>query len=127
MAIEATLQSAVQFYEQGAFGRAEKLLQGVTKWAPKDARAWKLLGSLKMLTDRRREAQQYFEQALSLDPNDPYVLVALGELKIDVQRIQEGVELIKKLLAQHESDDHPAANRARQLLQHTYDRLKAVT
>lgn len=123
-ALEATLEAAVSYYSDGKFDDAEDLLLAVIDAQPQDARAFKLLGSIKMLTDKRRDAQRYFEQALALEPDDPYVLVALGELKIDVQRIQEGVDLIKRLLDAHQQ--HPAANRGRQLLKHTYERLKSI-
>ena len=117
------LREAVEHYSAGRFEPCERILRGLLVVDPGDTRPWKLLGSTFLFQDRRREARAAYEQALALEPDDPYTLVGLAEIALDAMRIDEGVALLERLFALDPDGRHPAVNRGRQVLHRTHARL----
>lgn len=120
---EALLNTAIDCYSTGRFPEAEAILLGVTAAHPDEVRAWMLLGSTLMLQDRHTEAEQVYERAYALNPEDPYTLVSLGELKLNALKIDEAIALFGKLFAADPERKHPAANRGRKLVAEAHARL----
>ena len=89
----------------------------------KDPRPFKLLGSCFLLQQNFEKAESTYNIAMELDPNDPYTLVALGELRLKGLKIAEAVPLFEKLFQLDPDGEHPAANRGRKLVQDYYEKI----
>ena len=120
---EAMLRAAVEAYGEGNYARAETILVGLMKLDETDARPVKLLASSLMLMDRHRDAEAIYQLAYELDPQDPYTIVALAEIKLKSFKISECLPLFEQLFQLDPEGTHPAANRGRQLVQDYYGRL----
>jgi len=123
--IEGMLRAAVECYGDGDLGEAERILDGLIRLEPKDARAYKLLASIHVLDGHAGRARPFFEKALELDPKDPYVLVGLAEIYLDINRFAKAMPLFERLFALDPKGEHPAANRGRMLVEHTRKKLGA--
>jgi tetratricopeptide (TPR) repeat protein len=91
--------------------------------AKDDSRPVKLLGSTLQLQGKHQQAERVFERAQALDPTDPYVLVALGEIKLKSLKLEEAIPIFEKLFELDPKGMDPAANRGRDLVQSYYRRL----
>ena len=118
---ESLLYLAAETYGAGDFLRAEFLLQGLNQLHPNDSRPYKLLGALNLLQRRHAQAEEFFVRALDRDPDDPYVLVALAELKLKSIQIEAAVPLFERLFSLDPT--HPAVVRGRTLVMEYYGRL----
>ena len=107
------LHLATENYSDGKFSETRAILAGLIAINEADARLYKLLGSCLLL------------KAHTLDAQDPYTLVALGEIKLKALNIAEAVPLFEKLFAQDPEGEHPAANRGRRLVQDHYQKLSS--
>ncbi len=120
---EYILQKAVDAYSRGDWGETEKLLQGYIGIEPDDVRPWQLLGSTLLAQGQRRFAEKAYEKAYAIDPQDPYTLVALGEIALDALRIEDAKPYFEQLFALDKEGRHPAANRGRVILKQALERL----
>ena len=121
--LESLLNTAVECYSDGDLARAEQILKGLILLSPKDARPVALYASTLLLQEKQLEAEEAYEQAYALDPNDMYVLATLGELKLKSLQIEAAAPYLEKLFALDPKGQHPAANRARQLVLEYYKKL----
>ena len=122
---EAMLHLATENYSDGKFSETRAILAGLIAINDADARLYKLLGSCLLLEDRHRDAEKAYEKAYGLDQQDPYTLVALGEIKLKSLNLSEAVPLFEKLFALDPDGEHPAANRGRRLVQEHYQKLSS--
>jgi len=120
---EAMLRNAAECYTDGKLGQAITILAGLITMEQLDARPFKLLGSCFLLQQNHEKAESTYCVALELDPEDPYTLVALGELRLKGLKISEAVPLFEKLFEMDPDGEHPAANRGRKLVQDYYEKL----
>lgn len=120
---EAMLRSAAECYTNGELGQAITILAGLITIKKTDARPFKLLGSCFLLQHNHQKAEAVYTKALELDPEDPYTLVALGELRLKSLQILEAAPLFEKLFEMDPEGEHPAANRGRKLVQDYYEKL----
>lgn len=120
---EEMLRVAVDVYTHGDLTQAEIILVGLAALMHDDARPLKLLGSTLLLQARHIEAEAVYENALRLDGKDPYVLVALGELKLKSYKLQDAIPLFERLFAMDPNGEHPAANRGRELVHQAHATL----
>ena len=120
---EAMLRTAADAYTEGEFGTAITILSGLIALKATDSRPFKLLGSCLLLENRHTEAETTYAKALELDPEDPYTLVALGELHLKGLRFNEAVPLFERLFELDPKSEHPAANRGRKLVQDYYQKM----
>lgn len=125
-AYEVMLRTALDRYSMAQFAEAETLLAGLIALAPDDARPYKLLGSIRLLSERRNEAAQAYQEAIRLDPADPYSLVALAEIRLHELRIEDAVALFEKLFALDPKREHPATLRGKYLVAEAYQRLSTA-
>lgn len=122
---EGMLQQAVTHYTEGRLDESEVLLRGLSTLDPNDARPWKLLGAVMLLKHRDSDAVDAYRRALQLDPEDPYSLVGLAELRLNALQFGEAVALLSKLFAMDPDGKHPAANRGRELVDRAHARMNA--
>lgn len=91
---------------RGDLERAELLFREVVERQPKHFLAWFRLGETLLAGGRPAAAEEAFQRAHSLRPNDPAVLAALGDLALSRDEPRKAVELFETVLEQV-----PAANR----------------
>ncbi len=120
---EAMLRTAVECYSAGRLSQAETILVGLMALDDSDARPVKLLASCLFQQHRHRDAEALYEQARSLDPRDPYALVALGEIKLKALKLGEAIAVFEQLFALDPKGLHPAANRGRKLVREYHHKL----
>jgi predicted Zn-dependent protease len=113
---EHMLAVAVEHYEADRLDQAEKVLRGLIAVAPKEVRAWQLLGSVLAVQGYRVAAQEVFKRAQALAPDDLYTLAALAEMALDALRWEDAKPLLSRLFELDPKGEHPAANRARERL-----------
>jgi len=67
---------------------------------PDHAQAYNALGyTLADRTDRYKEAKQYIEKALTLSPDDPFILDSMGWVLYRMGNAKEGLEFLQKAYA----------------------------
>ena len=76
-------------YQSGRFGEAEKLSKEITRDFPEHQFAWKVLGAVLGATDRKSEALEASQTAVSLSPKDPQAHYNLGVLFKGLGRLHE--------------------------------------
>jgi predicted Zn-dependent protease len=122
-AYESLLERAMSQYEEGAFDEAKVILAGLRALRPDDARPPKVLGSIAILEGRTAQAEALFALAHHLHPDDPYVLVALAELRLGAYRIEQALPLLQRLFELDPQAQHPATQRGRFLAKQAYERI----
>lgn len=120
---EAMLKAAVQLHQHGDLEQAETILVGLMTFDEDDLRPVKLLASTLFLKQRHAEAEDLYERALAKDGDDPYVLVALGEIKLRAFKLDEALPLFERLFAMDPNGTLPPANRGRQLVRDFHRRM----
>ncbi len=122
--VDGLLRTAVEHQAAGRLREAEAVLSGLMTLAAGDVRPVKLLASVLVLQNRQAEAAETFERAHQLDPDDPFTLVALGELKLKAGDLAGALPYFDKLFLLDPKSQHPAANRGRALIKE-FHRLSA--
>ena len=117
------LRAAVDCYGNGDLSQAETILVGLMSLDEADPRPVKLLASTLFLLGRHVEAEHFYERALALDGQDPYTLVALGEIKLKALKLRDAIPLFERLFELDPAGTHPAANRGRELVFQQYKRM----
>jgi len=120
---EEMLRAALESYANGDFAQAETILVGLITLDDADARPIKLLASTCMVQGKHRQAEILYERALEVDPDDPYSLVALGEIKLKALKLEEAVPLFERLFDLDPAGELAPANRGRELVKSAYARL----
>ena len=69
------------------------------------SRSWSAAGVCTLRTDRPKEAEQYFERALRLQPDEPAALLNLGQIRYKQGRMDDA----RRLVAQYNKLDQPSA------------------
>ncbi len=123
---ENMLRAALESYTGGELSQAEAILVGLMTLNDEDSRPVKLLGSALLLQGKHVEAERVYEIAHEMDPDDPYILVALGEIKLKALKIPEAIPLFERLFELDPDGMHPAANRGRELVQTYYQKLASA-
>lgn len=121
---DGMLRAAIECFGADELTEAEAILVGLVNLRPREARAIKLLAATLLKLQRTRDAELWYQRALRLDPDDPYVLVGLAELKLRALRIVEAVPLFTRLFELDPAGVHPAANRGRQLVAQYHGQLR---
>lgn len=120
---ERMLRSAADCFARGQLREAEVILVGLNHLST-DLRALKLLASTLYAQQRHSDAIRLYEDIVQRDDTDPFVLVALGELKLKSLRVAEALPVFRRLFELDPEGDHPAANRGRYLLQQCTEQLR---
>lgn len=115
-AYEVMLGQALRQYADEQFASAEKLLRALRAMIPKDMRPIKLMAAIRQMQKRYAEAAILYASVLERDPEDPFIIVALGEIKLHTYRVVDAVPLFRRLLENERYRDHPATHRARYLV-----------
>ena len=121
---EEMLRAAVEAYSADRLSHAETILVGLMTLDDDDVRPIKLLAACLLAQGRHRDAEAIYERALEMDADDPYTLVALGEIKLKTLELAAAIPLFERLFATDPNGEHPAANRGRQIVREYHDRLK---
>ncbi len=124
--VEAMLRAATLDFADGKHDRAERILTAVVRLAPGDPRPYKLLGSVLFHLKKYQPAEATYTKALGFEPNDPFVLVALAELKFVLLKYVQALELLSQLRKVDPEAKHPASARARWLLGQQRAKLEAA-
>jgi type IV pilus assembly protein PilF len=69
------------------------------------SRSWSAAGVCTLRTDRPKEAEQYFERALRLKPDEPAALLNLGQIRYQQGKMDEA----RQLVARYNKLDQPSA------------------
>ncbi len=121
---EDMLRAAVEAYSADRLSQAETILVGLMTLDAEDVRPVKLLAACLLAQGRHRDAESIYERALAMEPDDPYTLVALGEIKLKTLELADAIPIFERLFAADPNGEHPAANRGRQIVREYHDRLK---
>lgn len=121
--IEALIRVAAEHYAEGNLNAARQVLEGVVATKLTDARPYKLLGSVYFLQEQHAQAIAHYQEAHRLDPQDPYILVALAELYLITLQLSACIELLGKLKQVDPSGEHPASGRAKMLVERYLQKL----
>ena len=113
---EDMLRCAVDSYSNGELHHAEAILVGLIALSGGDSRPVKLLASTLMMEGKHEEAEELYERARKMDPDDPYVLVALGEIRLKSLKLADAMPVFEHLCELDPDGVNPAANRGRELL-----------
>ena len=82
-----------------------------------------LFDGLEVPPIRDRDAETAYQAAYERDPNDPYTLVALVELKLRSLALKSAVTYFEKLFASATEDTHPARLRGQALVREYHAKL----
>jgi len=121
---EEMLRAALECYAESDFAQAETILAGLIALSDRDPRPFKLLASTLAVQGRHVAAERLYERAYDIEPDDPYTLVALGEIKLKALNLDEAIPLFERLFALDPDGTLPPANRGRELVKEAYARLK---
>ena len=115
---DALLNQAALLYSDGQFEKMRKVL---TAWLllVHTTHVHTLIGSSFFLEGRDREAEAAYQRAYQNDASDAYTLVALGELKLRALKLEAAVTIFEELFALPDIQEHPAAERGRELIHAT--------
>lgn len=121
---DALINQAALLYSDGQFEKMRKVLGGAVALSPRDPRPHTLIGSSFFIEGRDREAEAAYQRAYDCDASDPYTLVALGELKLRALELEAAVRVFEELFALPNIQEHPAAERGRELIHTYYQKLR---
>ena len=88
---------AVKFLEKESYKKAEKALKAYTKSTPEDADGWNLYAFTNRKLGNYDKAENYYQKALELDPNNKSALEYQGELFVELGRLDEASNNLEKL------------------------------
>jgi tetratricopeptide (TPR) repeat protein len=99
-------------YEASRYTHGIEFFEKSVAIDPRFERAWVFLGSAYALNASLRLGgrQQYdkalaaYEKAIALDPTDPRPHVHMADILIETNRVEEAVDLLRKVLQQHSRD-----------------------
>lgn len=94
---DADYERAVSLIWAEEYAEAEPLLQGVLKRNPKNPDAWNYLGFATRKLGNFEDAQQYYFNALRLDPNHLQAMEYLGELYLQTGEPDRARDLLEQL------------------------------
>lgn len=92
------LQDAAQAISAGKLNRAESDLQSVLRATPEDYRALDLLGVVRILQRREKDAEQFFRRAIMKNPDFAPAHAHLGLLCVQNGRPEEAVPQLREAL-----------------------------
>ncbi len=107
--VDALKNYALLRAQRGELIQAEFLLRQALHWAPHWVDIWVQLG-LVLRKQGKVSAIQAYLQALQLNADDPAALLNYAALLMDLNRVQEAEEYIRKLIALHPSYHAKAYN-----------------
>jgi len=114
---EYMLNVATDQYTEGNYVEVRRILTGLETANGADPRIYKLRGSCFLLEGNSEDAEKAYEMAYSIEPDDMYTLVALGEMRLQSLQLEAAAPFFERLFALDPEGQHPAANRGRQLVQ----------
>ena len=88
---------AVKFLEKESYKKAEKALKAYTKSTPEDTDGWNLYAFTNRKLGNYDKAENYYQKALELDPNNKSALEYQGELFVELGRLDEANSNLEKL------------------------------
>lgn len=98
--LQATLETAVAYHQQGQFEEARSLYCKVADAQPERSEVWQLLGAVTCQMGKPEESLAYFQQALTLNPQYPdaynnmgAAYWELGQLENAIANYQKAIEL----------------------------------
>lgn len=94
-----TLAEGLRFHEAGQHAKAETLYREVLATSPDNARALRLLATLKFQQNETAEGMILMQRSLAIDPNQPEAYLNLGVACYDVARHEEGLAWLDSALA----------------------------
>ena len=101
---QPTLEAATDALRAGDADGAARLLTDLSVQKPDDARVWRALGRVELQRKRAREAIAAYRHALTLEPDSPQVLYALGAAYGSLQERAQALEWLRRARASHRFD-----------------------
>ncbi|PYL01726.1 MAG: hypothetical protein DME19_00630 [Verrucomicrobia bacterium] len=99
-ALPGTREKLADIYlRTGKKDKAAEQLEAISRDNPRNEQAYYYLGNIASQEKRFTDAAEYFEQALKLKPEFEPVYYRLAELKINLNKPQEALELLDKARA----------------------------
>ena len=80
-------EEAVSYLDKEDYRKAQRVLKKYTKSKPKDADGWTLYAFTQRKLKKFKQAEEFYEKALSLDPDNKIALEYQGELFIETDRL----------------------------------------
>ena len=93
------LNSLLGHYQNGRFSDAEKLAVHITQDFPKHQFAWKVLGAVLRVTDRKSEAVDANQKVIALSPQDAAAHSNLGATLHELGRLDEALASYNQAIA----------------------------
>lgn len=100
------LQMAYQAYQQKRWPQARQVLLEFVGQFPHHAPAWLLLGNIALHNQQPQIARDYFERALSLDPDEKGLQLCLGQALYELQQFEEAAAAYQDYLAAYPQDSY---------------------
>lgn len=92
-------EKLINIYYRTNKPKAEAMLQELRNESPTDPRPHVFLGQLALDEDRLPDALGHFNDALTLDPNDPSLYYRIAAIKVSMKKPKEALELLEKARA----------------------------
>jgi tetratricopeptide (TPR) repeat protein len=83
-------------------GAAIPLLRKALQWAPREGRIHHYLGYALMKVGQQAEAKKEFEEALKLEPDNPYTQYFLAQMLYSENQVDQAIRLYEKIRASGE-------------------------
>src|SRR5262245_6541238 len=122
--INSLLLTGYTFFTQGKMEDAKNILEGLALLNENISNVHALLGSIYQKNEDYEAAVEKYTRALLLEPADLYSLGNRGESLLRLGRFDEAADDLKKAVGLDLLMKHPAANRARLLVNLMQDAMK---
>ena len=97
--IQGVWVAALQHYQTGRLGEAERLFRHVLAVNPRHADSLHLLGVIAYQTDRHDLAADLIRKAIAINPREPSLQSNMGNLLLQQGRLDEAVACYRKAIA----------------------------
>lgn len=115
--MQSLAEHGYMLYEQGKYGNARIIFEALAAIDNSNHNYHRLLGSIYQIEGLPDAAYYRYTQALKAVPNDVNTLTNRGEVLAGLGKNKEAAEDLKQAILLDKSGNHPAARRARLLLE----------
>lgn len=124
--INALLLTGYTFFTQGKLGDSKNILEGLALLNENISSVHALLGSICQKNEEYEAAVEKYTRALLLEPADLYSLGNRGESFLRLGHLDEAADDLRKAVELDPEMKHPAANRARLLVNLVQNAMKTL-
>ncbi len=107
--VPSLLQQGLSFHQQGALDQAFAFYEQASILAPNLSQPWHLMGVLQLQSNRFSAAHASLTKALTINPENPEILFALGNTELALQVYEAAADLFKQVLL-YSPQQHDALN-----------------